>query len=264
MTSMRFDAKFVGVLLLTSTLGACTPLTGRQGDDAGTESDVLSDTNNSTEADTRIDARPDVSSTSPADAGRDATLRTDANGYTICNDTRIYTCDPVRQLGCDSRNCVVDSMDRLTCANSGTTQQFQRCSSASSCVRGLICNYGTCLKPCCSTTDCNPGDVCGIAPTNLIGSCVRPCNWPSQECPGASTCYPISSTQSLCYSSGSIEVGSPCRTEGTLQCTTGAVCFDGICRQMCSTSSPTCSAGRCMSARVEFPEFPSSFGICVP
>lgn len=138
-----------------------------------------------------------------------------------------------------------------TCIMPGVGTEGGACTvgtvTAGECQEGYQCGGdGTCVKFCCTSSDCNPGDFCGTLGGADAGLCQTPVGCtlvsPQTGCPDGEGCYPASGGLS-CNPAGMIADGDPCMFLN--DCMAGSGCLStadmmGACRRFCDIAAPDC------------------------
>jgi hypothetical protein len=184
-------------------------------------------------------------------------------------------CSPIGNVGCSrDQNCALD-VDRSTCVNAGTKAELSACELTSECAPGLFCQLNNCVKGCGAPSDCtaaDPSRQCGIGISRpdlgipVLGSCVRPCDVLTQDCPAGQACYIGSCLAPIAAGGPDKECISPTQCAKGLDCLTD---LDGDtapdCSRYCSTTAQNpCGQGfTCHPLEEAFPSLPATWGICI-
>lgn len=261
MSRSQFDAKFVSALLLTSSLGACTPLTGRVAEDAS----IDSSTGPTVDASQRIDTTQTTDAqqqtdTDAAEIGIDQVSLCQTDAGTPCLAT-----SPPGSCGANQRCEWFGAEYRCANINPTPRPEGSQCNCRSQCDEGLICYAGRCRNR-CSSGNCASGRVClrGADLTNAglpEGVCYV-CNPLDTSCflydgSGLGTCEPGAARTWSCIarrdssiSSGVVE-GDTCDNDDNAPCRRGLWCIPlrtgaRICAKPCLLAGP---AEQCRAPR---------------
>jgi hypothetical protein len=165
-------------------------------------------------------------------------------------------CERIPQCGCSStETCLVDTIGSSRagrCLTAGTSDLGEACQQDPQCRLGLACYAGRCSSFCNNNSDCAAGSVCrrvGFEAT-AAGVCLLPCDpfAPENPCGSGLKCafaaHLADVTEPVCQRAGSSGPGGSC-AEDAYVCGPGLTCQSNLCRELCGTVSPECSAGTC-------------------
>lgn len=169
--------------------------------------------------------------------------------------------------------CQPTSVNQGVCRPGGEQPAGTPCATDAQCGARLVCAEGLCRAFCDAQNPqpCAAGETCWTDPNRFdtLGVCFATCDpaGVGDDCrlPGESTCFAAQGEGGLCYPSGEIEDGAPCRARAgqTGQCVPNSLCIAtdrnsavGACRRLCDPwgAPGGCGAGQICMAN----------GVCMP
>jgi hypothetical protein len=205
--------------------------------------------------------------------------------FATCSPAQVIpdsTCDPVCQAGCAcDRRCTIEpyTLASFHCETApppatfvpvqGTcTNNANSCEPGSLCISDDVCPW-QCFRMCRKDVDCPGNSRCSaIGPVDITGEPVRNvwlCTPQTEVCSptGAADCASpragfkcvflagltgVANTDATvcdCATLHDKRIGAGCSAEPPDDCQPGAVCVDGVCRQVCDRqgSGASCSSG---------------------
>lgn len=202
--------------------------------------------------------------------GTDAGI--DAGGGGACTGPT-GACNALEASSCGAgMACVISgssaTMWETVCIMAGAGTQGSACDPTmqGQCAEGFQCNDNVCQELCCDTSDCNPGDFCGLVAGADLGFCSTPddCDLLAQTgCGMGQGCYPSSGGLS-CLGAGDLAEGAACMF--TNDCLPGFGCLGptggaAACRAWCDMAAmpTTCPMGFACTGVTGLP-----VGACTP